>query len=48
MDLRSFDNLARFNAAGTNLHPAIAARGKLYSNRLQIRVEPAAGLVVSM
>jgi len=44
MDLRSFDNLA----AGTNLHPAIAARGKLYSNRLQIRVEPAAGLVVSM
>jgi hypothetical protein len=44
--LRGLDNLARFYAAGAHFHFSVSARGKLNADRLQIGVEPAAGLVV--
>ena len=44
--LRSFNNLARFDAFGAYLHPAVAARRQLDANGLQIRVKAASGLVV--
>ena len=44
--LRCFDNLARLDASGTNLDPAVAAGRQLNPNRLQIRIEPTAGLVI--
>jgi hypothetical protein len=48
IDLRSFDNFARFNTASADLHAAVAAGRKLDANGLQIRIEPAARFVVSM
>jgi hypothetical protein len=46
--LRGFDNLTGFDAAGADLHPAIAARRKFDANGLQIRIEPTARFVVSV
>jgi hypothetical protein len=46
--LRSFDNFTGLYTAGADLHSAIAAVWKLYPNGLQIRIEPASGLIVSM
>jgi hypothetical protein len=48
INLRSFDNFARFNAAGAHLHPAIAARRELNTDGLQVRIEAAARLVISV
>jgi hypothetical protein len=46
--LNRFDNFARFDAAGADFHPTVAARRKLNANALQIGIEPAAGFVVSV
>jgi len=45
-DLRRFENFAAFNTAGANFLPSIAAGGQLNTNRLQIRIKPAARFVV--
>ena len=44
--LRSFDNFARLNAAGADLHPAITAVGQLNTDRLKIGIETPPRLVV--
>jgi hypothetical protein len=46
--LGRFYDLARLDASGARLDPAVAARGQLNADRLQIRIEPTAGLVVSV
>lgn len=46
--LGRFHDLARFDTAGADLHPTVAASGKLNANGLQIRIEPTPGLVVSV
>jgi hypothetical protein len=46
--LGSFDNFARLDTPRAHLHPAVAARRKLYADRLQIRIESTAGLVIRM
>ena len=47
-DLSRFDNFSGLDAAGADLHPAVAARRKLNADGLQIRVESASRLVVSV
>ena len=46
--LRSFDNFAALNTAGTSLDTPVTAGGKFYTHRLKIRIEPSPGLVVSV
>ncbi len=46
--LRGFDNFTGLDAAGAYLRTLIASRWQFHTNRLQIRVETAAGLIVSM
>jgi hypothetical protein len=46
--LSGFDNFARLDAPRAYLHPAVATRGKLYADRLKIRIEPPAGFVISV
>ncbi len=48
IDSSGFSNFSGFDASGTDLHPAVAASGKLNPDGLQIRVESASGLVVSV
>ena len=46
--LRSFNDLAGFDALRAYLHPAISTRRQLDTDRLQIWVKAAAGLVISV
>jgi len=46
--LRSFDNFARFNAAGADLHPTVASRRKLNTDGLKIWVKASPRLVISV
>jgi hypothetical protein len=46
--LRRFGNLPALDTAGADFHPTVAASGQLNSDRLQIRVEPTPGFVVSV
>ena len=46
--LRRFDDLARFDTAGTDLHTSVAAGRELDPNGLKIRVETSPGLIVSV
>ena len=48
MELRGFDNFARFDAAGAHLHTAVAAVRKLNADGLQVRVETPTGLIVGV
>ncbi len=45
-ELRRFDNLSGLDAAGADLHPAVAACGQLNADGLQIRIEPASRLII--
>lgn len=45
-DLSGLDDFAGFNAAGADLHPAVAARWELNSNGLKVRIEPPSRLVI--
>lgn len=46
--LRSFNNLARFDALCAYLHPAVAAAWQLDSDGLKIGVKAPTGFVVSV
>jgi len=46
--LRGFDNFARFNAAGADLHPTVASRGELNTDGLKIWVKASPRLVISV
>ena len=46
--LRSLNNLTGFDAFRAYLHPAVAATRQLDTDRLQIRIKAASGLVVSV
>jgi hypothetical protein len=45
-DLRRFYNFAAFYAAGANFLTTVSAGGHLNTDRLQIRIEPAARFIV--
>ena len=46
--LRSFNNLAGFDALCAYLHTAISSARKLYANGLEIGIKATSGLIIRM